>query len=440
MNYLTKKKSNSFRKDTLSTQSPDPSLPHYFTLVFHYDVAIAYVLGRQIGEGCEEFNQVFDNWETWMGPLYWIWIAALHGFDTGDPREVMVVTHNWPQNGQDCGPTTCSLLKHLMDHGFSIDNGDLHLPPIPCGHILHWRMLGAIREACQSSWQNYNLLTSSRLPPHDIWTAWDDTMFVTEEDLVAMENEVSGKQYAPVVQDLNIASTNCAICLRAPCPIEVAGDYPPEISAEDDHPPRDVNEDQDEDRTDPFMKAQHLRKLFRLHPDTICARCRDWLPPHAIKERLPEEEDLGNHPQHVKDWSKGTMFCFPQPTPPVHLPAYKRHRWLPFDVKFDKYKGTPVYKSMKPYRNPYVFRQMFYLKDLVSVLDHVLVVEVADDYDPSLQVSDHVIGAYSLRRHPDFYPGDNDHVDVSDVFVYGAAEMLALGAINSEQSFNAFVR
>ncbi|KAF9218536.1 hypothetical protein BS17DRAFT_822747 [Gyrodon lividus] len=290
-------------------------------------------------------------------------------------------------------------------------------------------------------------------------------MFVTEEDLVAMENEVSGQQYASVVQDLNITSTNCAIYLRAPRPSEVAGDCPPEISAEDDHPPRDVNEDQDEDRTDPSIKAQHLRKLFRLHPDTICAQCRDWLPPHAIKGRLPEEEDLGNHPKHVKDWSKGTMFCFPQPTPPVHLPAYKGHRWLPFDVKFDKYKGTPVYKSMKPYRNPYEFvtepyyyqgtwamfhdygwrlqpsfRQMFYLEDPVSVLDHVLVVGVADDYDPSLQVSDHVIGAYSLRRHPDFYPGDNDHVDVPDVFVYGAAEMLALGAINSEQSFNAFVQ
>ncbi|KAF9219657.1 hypothetical protein BS17DRAFT_821487 [Gyrodon lividus] len=101
---------------------------------------------------------------------------------------------------------------------------------------------------------DYNLLTSY-LPPHDIWTAWDNTMFVTEEHLVAMENEASGQQYAPVVQDLNIASTNCAICLRAPCPSKVAGDCPPEISAEDDHPPRDVNEDQDEDRTDPSMKT-----------------------------------------------------------------------------------------------------------------------------------------------------------------------------------------
>jgi hypothetical protein len=45
-----------------------------------------------------------------------------------------------------------------------------------------------------------------------------------------------------------------------------------------------------------------------------------------------------------------------------------------------------------------------------------------------------------LRRHSNIYSSDDDHVDVPDVSVYGAAEMLALGAINSEESFDAFVR
>ncbi|KAF9218108.1 hypothetical protein BS17DRAFT_852944, partial [Gyrodon lividus] len=181
--------------------------------------------------------------------------------------------------------------------------------------------------------------------------------------------------------------------------------------------------------------------------------------------RFPEEDHLQHPPKHVKNWSEGTLFRFPRPTPPIHLPAYQGHRWLPFDRKFDEYEGAPVYESMKPHHNPYEFvmepyyrqgiwsmfrdygwrlqpsfHQMFYLGDPVHVLDHVLVVGVAEDYDPSQQVSDHVTGAYSLRRHPDLYSDHHVQVDVPDVSVYGAAEMLALGAIDSEESFDAFVR
>ena len=36
-----------------------------------------------------------------------------------------------------------------------------------------------------------------------IWTTWDDTAFVNEEALAAMEDEASGQQYTPMVQDLN---------------------------------------------------------------------------------------------------------------------------------------------------------------------------------------------------------------------------------------------
>jgi hypothetical protein len=386
---------------------------HYFTVVFHYDSAIAYILGRQFGEG---FDETLDDWETWMGPLYWTRIAAFHGIDPEDPERVMVVAHNWPQNGRDCGPIACFLLKHFMDHGFDTDNYNLHFPPIPCGHELRWRMLGAIREACRSSWQDYNLLTSSHLPPDDIWTAWDDTGAVTDQELTAMEDEASGRQYTPVVQDLNIASANCSVCQRAQWANEVVGNDPPDVLAEDE-PPRDVDEDEVEDMKSTSTKVQRLRKLFRLHPDTKRARCRDLLPPHAVKGRLPEEDHLKHCPKNVNDWSQGIMFRFPRPTPPVHLPAYQGRRWLPFDRKFDEYEDAPVYESMKPYRNPYEFvmepycrqgiwtmfrdygwrlqssfHQMFYLEDPVNVLDHVLVVGVADDYDPSQQVSDHVTG------------------------------------------------
>ncbi|KAF9230725.1 hypothetical protein BU15DRAFT_83272 [Melanogaster broomeanus] len=458
----------------IDPQSPDSSRPigfiafhrqHYFTVVFHYDAAIAYVLGMRISEDCQVFVETLDDWETWAGPLYWTRIAALHGLNPGDPQEVTVVTHNWPQNGMDCGPIACFLLKHFMDSGLGLDTGSIYLPPIPCGHELRWRMLGAIREACRTSWQDYNLLTASNLPQVDIWNSWNDTIFVEDEDLAAMENEASGQQYSPVVRDLNIASTNCPTCQRAPWEDRPGADDPPTIP-DDDGPPREADEDEDEDGQQTSSKAQCLRRLFRRHPDTRRARCRDLLPPRTIKGRLSDEPNQdGNHRKHVKEWSQGTMYRFPRPTLPVDLPAYKGRRWLPFDRKFDEYEGGPVYESMKPYRNPYEFvmepyyrqgiwtmfrdygwrlqpsfHQMFYLEDPIHVLDHVLVVGVTGDYDPSQQISEHVTGAYSLGRALNVHSDHQDHVTISDVSVYGAAEMLALGRIDSEDSFDAFVR
>ncbi|KAF9218102.1 hypothetical protein BS17DRAFT_823471 [Gyrodon lividus] len=125
----------------------------------------------------------------------------------------------------------------------------------------------------------------------------------------------------------------------------------------------------------------------------------------------------------------------PIPIANIMSPEMGILRWLPVDVKFDEYEGTPVYESMKPYCNPYEFVMEPYYRQGIWTMFR--------DYGWRLQpsfhqmfylkdpVSDHVI---------DFYPGNNDHVDVPNVFVYGAAEMLALGAINSKQSFDAFIQ
>ena len=43
---------------------------------------------------------------------------------------------------------------------------------------------------------------------------WDDTVFVNEEALAAMEDEASGQQYTPVVQDLNLICANCIVFQR----------------------------------------------------------------------------------------------------------------------------------------------------------------------------------------------------------------------------------
>ena len=96
------------------------------------------------------------------------------------------------------------------------------------------------------------------------------------------------------------------------------------------------------------------------------------------------------------------MFWFPRPTSPIYFPAYFGDKWLPPDSKFDQYEGAPMYKSMRPYHDEYKFvmepyyqfcdygwrlqfsfHQMFYLDDPVHVLNHIMAVGVANDYDPS---------------------------------------------------------
>lgn len=395
---------------------------HYFTVVFDYTAAIAYVLGRRIGNDCEQFDEELDDWETWMGPRYWNRLAALHGINPCHSDDVAVVTHNWPQNGRDCGPIAAFLLKNFLDTGLGSDNGNIHFPAIPCGHELRLQMLGAVREACRTSWADYNLLTTSQLPENDIWRAWDDTAFVSDGELAAMENEASGQQYAPVVQDLNIVCANCTVCQRRLWTEELV-----EPQIPDDEPQRE--EDEDEDTFDVNQegfysksKATRLRKLFKLHPDTRNARCRDWMPSRAVKGRVHDDnkqttESSSNQRKHVEDWSQGTMFRFPRPLPPIDLPAFTGLRWLPFHRKFDDYECAPTYESMRPYRNNYEFviepfyrqgiwsmfrdygwrilpsfHQMFYLGDPLYVLDHVMVVGTPDGYDPSRQISTRVTG------------------------------------------------
>ena len=402
---------------------------HYFTVVFNYTTGTAYVLGRRISQGCEHVDEELDNWEMWKGPLYWIRIARLHGLNPGDANDVVVITKNWVQNGRDCGPIAAFVLKHFLDCGFE-DDRNVRLPTIPCGHQLRLRMLGTVREACRTSWTDYNMLTTSHLPHNDIWFAWDDTAFVADEEIAAMENEASSQQYAPVVRSLNIICANCTTCQRHPTTEQDMVQSGDNIT--DDDPERNTDDEDDEEGDEDMeedeknknengqqsTKAARLRKLFRLNPDTRLARCRDSMPLRALKAKLPEDEDSSiNHRKHVKNWSAGTMFRFPRPTKPVDLPAYTGQRWLPFNRDFDDYEGAPTYESMPPYRNPYEFvvepyyrqglwsmfrdygwrllpsfHQMFYLEEPLYVLDHVMVVGMPDDYEPAQQMSAHVTG------------------------------------------------
>ena len=56
----------------------------------------------------------------------------------------------------------------------------------------------------------------------------------------------------------------------------------------------------------------------------------------------------------------------------MDLPAYTKCQWLSFDHKFDDYEGTPTYKSMKSYWNPYKFiMKPYYYQGILSMFkDH----------------------------------------------------------------------
>ena len=244
---------------------------HYFTVIFDYNAALTYVLGRCISKNCEDFDEELKDWNIWMGLLYWARLGAFHNIDPGDANQVTVITYNWPQNGSDCGSIAAFLLKQILDSGLGDSNGEICFPAISCGHQLHLQMLGTIREACQKSWEDYNLLTTSHLPDDDTWMTWNDTSFVTEEDLATMENEASGQQYTPVVQDLNISCANCIVCQKkrwANRSME-PNIFDGEPNGDEEKEVKDAVDKQKNPHFKSKSKFKWLQKLFQLHLDSI---------------------------------------------------------------------------------------------------------------------------------------------------------------------------
>ncbi|KAI6030397.1 hypothetical protein F5J12DRAFT_888205 [Pisolithus orientalis] len=79
--------------------------------------------------------------------------------------------------------------------------------------------------------------------------------------------------------------------------------------------------------------------------------------------------------------------------------------------------------------------QMFYLGPPIRLSDHILQVGVPANYKSSHQISDHVTGNYSLALqvpHP-------SRVDVDDVVILGASQMIEIGSSTSECLMNTFV-
>ncbi|KAL4065732.1 hypothetical protein V8B97DRAFT_2025634 [Scleroderma yunnanense] len=372
---------------------------HFFVVVFEYQAGSAWVLGRHITDVPETpypyCRDLHDDWTMWNGPFYWTRIAALHGYDAINPDQVNVQAYNWAQNGFDCGPIASFVMESLMSNS------------------LHGTHENA--ETCQRSWEDYCYLSTTALPPGDIWLQWDDTEAVSEETITEITNEVAGEQHASIIRELNVVGANCLACQRINSkaqehsPTSLDNDLPNDDNLEEDQPPLDA-------------KSQCLRDLLRHYPYTGRARARDFLPPRAVHGIKILEEPSMRGPlevitgqKNVKDWAATSMLHFPCPTLPVYLPAYQGHRWKPFDRTYDEYEGGPILESLHQDHNPYEivkepyywpgicsFSQMFYLDPPVRLFDHVLPVGVPNDYDSSCQIGDHVtaifLGDYSLGR------------------------------------------
>ncbi|KAI5990547.1 hypothetical protein F5J12DRAFT_786485 [Pisolithus orientalis] len=455
----------------------NPSIPiafvvmqnsHFFVAVFDYWLNLAFILGRHIKHVPEtphpHYDPLRDDWNTWNGPFYWTCIASLHGFDAINPTQVDVQVYNWSQNSFDCGPIASFVMESLMRGGLSGDGRPtIHIPPIPCGHRLCLQMLVMVKEGCRRCWEDYCYLSTTTLPPSHIWTQWDDTKAISEDILMDVENQSSGEQHATIVHELNVIGANCLRCQR--------GDDSSDVVNPDVHSDGDFltdTEDEGEDHRLPLdAKSQRLRDLLWRYPYVSRARARDRLPPRAAHGHQVEGESTPDDPleiiqrhKHVKDWSAGMMYRFPCPTPPVYLPAYQGQRWKPFNRRFDEYEGGPVLESLhqdhncneiveEPYYRPGMwtsfrdygyhllssFNQMFYLGPPIRLSDHILQVGVPANYQSSHQIGDHVTGNYSLAQqvpHP-------SRVNVDDVVILGASQMIEIGSSMSEHLMNTFV-
>ena len=188
----------------------DTTTAHYFPVVFDYDACIAYVFGRRVnGE-----NQEYDaDWSAWRGSERWEVIAELHRWEPGNVDEVVVISMDWEQNGYDCGPITCWLIKTCMEIGLEetykifSKSSLMKPPPVPCGHVLRLHMIKAIRRRSLTAFQHYMYFAGMvERPPH-----WDP-MELNADTIMYMQSGGDQERDCQLMQTLTIASKSCLAC------------------------------------------------------------------------------------------------------------------------------------------------------------------------------------------------------------------------------------
>jgi hypothetical protein len=173
----------------------------------------------------------------------------------------------------------------------------------------------------------------------------------------------------------------------------------------------------------------------------------------------------------VKDWNQARLGRFPRPGQPPEIPPLISllGLWPKFNRYYDDYEGGPTLETFDPHTNfladyPLVyfankivqdpwdsfkdygwrilpsFGHMFYLRDPIKSCEHILAIGLLGD-PPGPETQDHipskVTGNYSLSRGE----GESVQVQVDDIQVLGAAEMLSMAGLpGSPESHSIFVR
>ncbi|KAG1817591.1 uncharacterized protein BJ212DRAFT_1480154 [Suillus subaureus] len=364
---------NFWRNNLLPHKGICPVLPvrfvvhhsqHFFTVIFDYQQHKVHVLGCYItaDDNAMDINGMDpDNWNEWNGLEYWRRIGVLHGWKTGDVTDVSVIFVDWEQNGVDCGPIACSVLKQCLNSGLD-EHGDLPVFQIQCGHRLRIHMLCVITGRIKICCSDYLMLLDSSL---DDWQQDD----IPDEDIInAIQNGCHQSKCLKLLQKLTVVSATCSKCQR------------PMVHQDSDNPPHDPwNEDQspgDQDsceaeRSDdeeslgmalPADRKVKLAKIFKASRLLTGSRNCNAIVPCAIGTHLQLELDalpdieatndsqcsvsaLASH-RKVKDWHLRSNKQFPRPIAPPALAAYAGRRWLQDSHTFDDYDGGPTIKML----------------------------------------------------------------------------------------------
>ncbi|EIW74134.1 hypothetical protein CONPUDRAFT_147908 [Coniophora puteana RWD-64-598 SS2] len=398
---------------------------HFFACVFDYLDHKAYVLGR---------NRP-DNWNH--REHYWHRVAELHRWDAGNPDKVTTVSVEWVQNGVDCGPTACEVLARCMIDGLCPTLSALQgtRPALICGHVLRLNILHQVYNQCVRSFQNFGQF---RQRPPPFWSM-DDTLISDEvEDLFSPHQSgaknspssttAAGHCFKEIVENLNHAISLCTSCLDS-------GTEPAFAQNRNSAPDWD--------------------KLKQDINDIRGARDKTFATSRASTNNLDhpiESEDSDDteaeHGTLLPKLPRSVLKRFPRPKPLNVLPPVKGKQYFQHDRQFDDYESGPTIELIHRSELAFIYCPPFdklkvcpviddwrdrgyrilassfqnsFLQAPVQVLDHIMC--TVPGYQFSQQVSNRATGKYRLRSQQ-----EGSQVNVNDVRIMGAAEMLRLAS------------
>jgi hypothetical protein len=310
---------------------------HFFVVIFDYQRRIAHVLGRYISQTAMDIaGKDVHNWNDWRGPEYWRKIGDLHRWSTGDSADVIIVPVDWRQNGVDCGPIACSVLKQCMQFGLD-EQGNLPDLEIQCGHKLRIHMLRVIAMRVKQCCSDYLMLLES---PPDGW----DFAPVDEDTISSIQNGRHQAQCLQLLRRLTVVSATCSKCQRSI--VHDGGEHGlhggesrDDTHAYQDRPDAEWSEDDDAmDMVHAIGKA-NLAKLLKANKQLSGSRNRHLMIPRAIgthlelEPELPSASDIHDAEdlqrsaaaskarRRVKNWYLGSNKRFPRPTAPLPMAA-----------------------------------------------------------------------------------------------------------------------